>query len=135
MHGFDEESVYDTRDRSELYFAAYEFDDVMDKQACYENLLSKLNGLYGPAETFSGSDSRGSETTYCDQAFWYGADSTGLMLMHYWRVSNSSGKVTYESLALDYGRTDSVRRLNALEAAMTREELERAIESDSVDGL
>lgn len=135
LHGYDDENVYDAKEKSQFYFGRYYMEDVLDKEAAYENLLSKLTGLYGQPQVLTGSDHSGTQTTYCIQAFWYGANDTGLMLYHYYRVSDKTGAVTYSALQLEYGLVHSVERMQDLQAAMMREEIERTTQLDNVDGL
>lgn len=128
MHGFDEEAVYESEDKAEFYLAYYEFAPV-DYAGAYEMLSGKLNQLYGQGtehvKTSSWSFSSGSHTTYTNWIEWSGAENTGTIL--YFNYDKyDDGNIKNEEMYLYYGLNDSTSRLNELEAAMAREQLQQA---------
>ena len=133
LHTYDDDGVSDKKSDSNLYYAAYWFSSVLDKQAAYNDLVLKLSSLYGTPQKFNESKSGTERTEFCQIAYWYGANNTGVRLWYYYRTDNKTNEVLFSNMILKYGRTDSIVMLKALEAAMAREELKSA--QGNVDGL
>ena len=140
LPGYDEEGVYPDEGRSSLYKARYVF-DVADGKGAYEILSSKLSTLYGEGVTESeviGSVVFSTNRDYrrfADWTVWYGAENTGVVLLHEYELYKDDGQLKSERVHLTYGKTDSLEIIGNLEATIARLENEKAAASDDFEGL
>lgn len=116
-------------DNAELYLALYEFEELTDMPAVYEDLVKKLTGLYGESSALNNPDN----WTSFEGRLWKAEDGSQIWL----RLYHMYGSYT---LKLSYIAPDSTSRLQALEAQIIQEkieaeELERQQNSDNTEGL
>lgn len=116
-------------DDAEFYLAVYEFATLTDMQAVYDDLVTKLTGLYGESSALNNPDN----WTKFDGRLWKAKDGSQIWLRLYYMYGDYTLKLTYTA-------PDSTARLEALEAQITQEkieaeELERQQNTNNTDGL
>lgn len=138
MYTFDDDNLYKDEQKSSLFRAKYTF-DVIDGEASYKVLASKLSSLYGTGE--EGKNSTGYWSTggdyhvYTNWTVWYGAEDTGVVLWHVYETYDSNNTVKADNVYLMYGKTNSLSLMTSLKAAMAREEMKDAMQSTDMNGL
>ena len=98
-------------------------------QAVYDDLVTKLTGLYGESTALNNPDN----WTKFDGRLWKAKDGSQIWLRLYHMYGDYTLKLTYTA-------PDSTARLEALEAQITQEkieaeELERQQNTNNTDGL
>lgn len=138
MYTFDDNNLFKDEQKSSLISAKYTF-DVIDGEASYTVLASKLSTLYGAGE--EGKNSTGYWSTggdfhvYTNWTAWYGPDDTGVVLWRVYETYDSNNTVKADNVYLMYGKTNSLKLMSALKSAMAREELKDAMQSTDMAGL
>lgn len=134
---YDDNGVYDKQDASAFYKAQYSF-DVVDGAASYEILKQKMISNYGACTEGSSSNgwwsTAGNYHGYIDWSAWYGSNDTGVVLWRYYEITDDTGTMKSDSIYICYGKSDSLVTMAELKAALSREQLKTAAESDN-DGL
>lgn len=113
-------------DEAEFYLAVYEFSDSADMEAVYNDLVTKLTGLYGESSALN-------KWGRFTGRLWKAKDGSQIWL----RIYNTNGDYTVQ---LSYTAPESTSRLEAVEAQITKEkleaeELERQKNINNTDGL
>ena len=116
-------------DDAEFYLAVYEFATLTDMEAVYDDLVTKLTGLYGESTALNNPDN----WTKFNGRLWKAKDGSQIWL----RLYHMYGDYT---LKLSYTAPDSTGRLETVEAQITKEkieaeELERQQNTNNTDGL
>ncbi|MBP0970257.1 MAG: hypothetical protein J5744_08940 [Oscillospiraceae bacterium] len=138
LFAHDDNAVYSEKDDCVLYKASYGF-KVADGEATYSILEAKLASLYGKGTSKSASSgvwsTAGDYHVYTQCTVWYGADDTGVVLCREYQISDATNSLISDKVTLTYGKSNSLELFNDLKAAMAREELKKAINSNDLSGL
>lgn len=117
--------VQRVQDNAQMYFAMYEFEDMQDLPAVYDDLQTKLTNLYGEGAYKSNG--------YYDSTYWEDAQGNAVWLL-------IDKDVDYRSVRLAYAAAGHRERLAELDAQIAAETLaveeqQRNDNADNSSGL
>ena len=141
-----DDSIFPYADYAELVQAYYTI-NATDKFAVYEDLESKLSGLYGTPETFQ--DVQGyfntNYDTITDISVWQGDNNTAVVLKMEWNTvdgetESKQGFLGEDNITLLYSKTDLDERIDKInkyweDAALQAEKETIANNASNTDGL